>query len=114
MIPFEKIPTAIGQLCEDMAFIKKFIEEFRNTPPPEPDRWFDLDELVAYDPHKRSKSTFYRYTREHTIPFHKGDQNRKLIFLKSEIDRWLKQGRHKTLAEISAEADTYLEKRGLK
>jgi hypothetical protein len=41
-----------------------------------------------------------------TIPVHKG--GKKLRFLKSEIDAWLKQGRKKTLAETAAEADAYL------
>jgi hypothetical protein len=40
------------------------------------------------------------------IPVHKG--GKKLRFLKSEIDSWLKQGRKKTFAEIATEADCYL------
>lgn len=114
IIPFEQIPTAIGQLCEDVAIIKKFIQEFHSTPLPEPDQWLDLNALVAYDPEKRSKATFYRYTRERSIPFHKGGKGRKLTFLKSEIDLYFKQGRRKTIDEISAEADSIIKKRGLK
>jgi hypothetical protein len=44
-----------------------------------------------------------------TIPVHKG--GKKLRFLKSEIDNWLRQGRKKTLAEIAEEANTYLLKK---
>jgi len=110
IILFEQIPMAIGQLCEDMAIVKKFIEQYLNTPPPEPDHWLDINELVAYDPEKRSKATFYGYTARKEIPFHKNCK--KLVFLKSEIDHWLKQGRQRTIAEISAEADTYLKRRG--
>ncbi|MBK8451686.1 MAG: hypothetical protein IPL42_17400 [Saprospiraceae bacterium] len=46
-----------------------------------------------------------------TIPAHKG--NKKLRFLKSEIDTWLKQGRKKTFAETAKEAEQYCKtKRG--
>lgn len=76
------------------------------------DRWFDLNELVAYDPEKRSKPTFYGYVHEGTVPYHK--RGKKLIFLKSEIDLWLKSGRVKTNTEIEAEADDFLTKKGLK
>jgi hypothetical protein len=44
------------------------------------------------------------------IPVHKG--GKKLRFLKSEIDSWLKQGRKKTLAETASEAEAYLHKKG--
>jgi hypothetical protein len=40
------------------------------------------------------------------IPVHKG--GKKLRFLKSEIDNWLRQGRKKSNAEIEVEADQYL------
>ncbi len=79
---------------------------------PNPDRWFDLNELVDYDPEKRSKPTFYNYVHKGTIPYHK--RKKKLIFLKSEIDEWLKSGRVKTNAEIETDADDYLTKKGLK
>lgn len=110
----ENSPADFVKLCEDVALIKKFIQELSTTPPPEPDRWFDLKELVAYDPQKRSIDTFYGYTRERTIPFHKGEKTRKLLFLKSEIDLWLKQGKQKTISEISAEADSVIKKWGTK
>jgi hypothetical protein len=44
------------------------------------------------------------------IPVHKG--GKKLRFLKSEIDNWIKQGRKKTLAETASEAESYLKKKG--
>jgi hypothetical protein len=107
----EQISKDFSQLCQDMAIVKELLLNAHNvTPPPEPDRWFDLKELVAYDPQKRSIDTFYGYTRERTIPFHKGEKTRKLLFLKSEIDLWLKQGKQKTIAEISAEADYVIKK----
>ncbi|MFC2080372.1 helix-turn-helix domain-containing protein, partial [Bacteroidota bacterium] len=51
---------------------------------------------------KRSKATFYGYIHNRSIPFHK--RSKKLVFLKSEIDDWLKAGRRKTRSEIESEA----------
>jgi hypothetical protein len=65
----------------------------------------DLNELVAYDPEKRTKNTFYGYIHKKTIPYHK--RNKKVLFLKSEIDHWLKQGRRKTDAELDEEVQKY-------
>lgn len=70
--------------------------------PANQDRWFDLDELTDYDPEKRTRATFYGYVHRKEIPFHK--RGKKLYFLKSEIDEWLKAGRKKTVDEIEADA----------
>jgi hypothetical protein len=73
---------------------------------PDPDRWFDLTELCSYLPDKPVKPTVYGWVHNSLIPCHK--KGKKLFFLKSEIDNWLKAGRKKTLAETAAEADNYL------
>ena len=87
--------------------VRKVISETQQAEQPtETDRWFDLNELCQYDPEKRKKPTFYGYVSSNSIPNHK--QGKKLIFLKSEIDNWLKQGRRKTNTEIANEAEQYL------
>lgn len=73
------------------------------------DIWFDINELCQYHPDKPSKPTVYGWVNTGTIPVHKGCK--KLRFLKSEIDNWLKKGRKKTLAEMSIEAEHFLNKR---
>ena len=73
--------------------------------PTETDRWFDLNELCEYHPDKPCKPTVYGWVNAGIIPVHKG--GKKLRFLKSEIDSWLKQGRKKTLAETAGEAEQY-------
>lgn len=70
------------------------------------DKWLDIDEFCSYDPEKRSKATVYGMTSAGTIPFHK--RGKKIYFLKSEIDTWLKSGRRKTIAEIGASASEYI------
>jgi excisionase family DNA binding protein len=81
-----------------------------HAPHAEADQWFDLEELCKYHPDKPSKATVYGWVNAGTIPVHKSAK--KLRFLKSEIDAWLKQGRKKTLAETETEAEKYLKRKG--
>lgn len=90
--------------------IKKVLSIKQAEQPTEIDRWFDLNELCIYHPDKPSKPTVYGWVNTSTIPVHKG--GKKLRFLKSEIDNWLKQGRKKTFAETAKEAEIYLKKKG--
>lgn len=64
--------------------------------------WLNLDGLCAYLPEEPAKQTVYTWVSNQTIPFHK--KGKKLYFLKSEIDEWLKAGRRQTRAEIATEA----------
>ncbi|MBK8486099.1 MAG: helix-turn-helix domain-containing protein [Saprospiraceae bacterium] len=57
----------------------------------ENDHWLDLKELCQFLPDKPSKATVYSWIHNRTIPFHKG--TKKLRFLQSEIDAWMKEGR---------------------
>jgi hypothetical protein len=102
----EQLLQAAPQLCEDMTIIKRQLLEKNKELQSEPDHWFDLNQLVEYDPEERAKSTFYGYTRAKTVPFHK--RGKKLLFLKSEIDNWLIEGRKDTSAELTGKVDTYI------
>ena len=70
------------------------------------ERWFDLQELCDYLPDKPAKATIYAYVSEEKIPFHKGPK--KLRFLKSEIDKWLNEGKGRGSTEIDLETDYFL------
>ena len=109
VITFNELPKAVTQLCEDMAFVKRHLLETNNEHQPDPDCWFDLNELCEYLPDKPAKATVYGWVHNCLIPCHKGQK--KLRFLKSEINQWLKTGKQKTVAEISDEADQYLVKK---
>ena len=106
-LTFDQLPKAVGQLYDKLNNIERLLHLQGNTSPPETDRWFDLNELCEYLPDKPAKATVYGYVHAGTIPCHKGQK--KLRFLKSEIDTWLKSGRRKTVAELAAEADAYLQ-----
>jgi len=77
--------------------IKKVLSTQQAEQPTETDRWFDLNELCIYHPDKPAKATCYGWVHSGLIPHHKG--GKKLRFLKSEIDNWIKQGRRKTVQE---------------
>jgi excisionase family DNA binding protein len=79
--------------------IQKVQKEADNT-------WFDLNELCTYLPDKPAKPTVYAWVNQGIVPYHKG--GKKLRFLKSEIDNWLRNGKHLTKAEAAHEIDQFL------
>jgi excisionase family DNA binding protein len=109
LLTLETLPKAFVQLTYEVSEIKRLLLEKSNEQPKETDRWFDLNEFCDYHPDKPSKPTVYGWVHSGLIPVHKG--SKKLRFLKSEIDDWIKQGRRKTLAETASEADSYLNKK---
>jgi excisionase family DNA binding protein len=102
-LPIEDLQTVIID-CVNSCL--KNNKQAHSEQPTETDRWFDLNELCQYHPDKPTKPTVYGWVNARGIPVHKG--GKKLRFLKSEIDDWLKQGRKKTWAETAKEAENYL------
>ena len=47
--------------------------------------------------------TLYGKVSHRTIPYHKPPGSKKLVFLKSELDEYLAQGRRKTVKELQEE-----------
>ena len=104
--PFEIIDARLSN-------IENLLLDLKHAPKtacdlPETDRWFTINELCEYLPDKPVKSTIYGYVHTLSIPFHK--TTKRLRFLKSEIDTWLKSGKRKTVSEIEDEADQYFVK----
>ncbi len=52
-----------------------------------------------------SKNYLYRLTSDHQIPHYK--RGGKLVFNRSELDKWLLHDRVRTDEEVKAEADNY-------
>lgn len=86
---FEQLPKAFSQLTNEVSEIKMMLLEKSSTTPTKPDRWLNLTELCAYHPDKPTKPTVYGWVKAGSMPVHKGAK--KLRFLQSEIDHWLKQ-----------------------
>ena len=109
-LTLETLPKAFTHLTNEVSETKRLLLEKSNQRPIETDRWFNLNELCNYHPDKPSKPTVYGWVNTGNVPVHKG--GKKLRFLKSEIDTWLRQGKKKTFAETASEADNYLKKKG--
>ncbi len=107
---FDKLPTMIGALLSSMERIESILgEQASQVATIESDRWFDINELCDYLPDHPSIQTVYGWTNNRQIPFHK--PRKKLQFLKSEIDTWIKSSKRKSISEIAAEADKYSKSR---
>ena len=102
-LPIEDLQTVIIDCVNSCLRNSK---QVHSEQPTETDRWFDLQELCIYHPDKPQKTTVYGWVNVKSIPVHKS--GKKLRFLKSEIDSWLKKGKKKTYDELAIEADQYL------
>ena len=81
---------------------------------PSSDQWFDLNGLIEYLPSHPKSQTIYDWVHKKIIPFHKTPGSKTLVFLKSEIDEWMKSGRRKTQHEKATLANNYLKNKNNK
>lgn len=102
-LPIEDFQTVIIDCVNSC--LKNNKEESK-IPTNQPEQWLDLNELIKYDPEKRTKPTWYSKISKGEVPYHK--RGKKVYFLKSEIDNWLKSGKQKSKEEIEQEAENYL------
>ncbi len=101
-ISFNDMPQALAYLISKVDKLETLLS-VQTTARVEPsDRWFNLQELCEYLPDHPAKQTVYGWIGQHTVPYHK--KGKKLQFLKSEIDAWLKLDKRKTAAELHTEA----------
>ncbi len=104
-LTLETLPKAFINLTNEVSEIKRLLLTKSNEQQTEIDLWFNLSEFCIYHPDKPCKPTVYGWVNAGTVPVHKS--NKKLRFLKSEIDNWLRQGRKKTLTETANDASLY-------
>jgi excisionase family DNA binding protein len=93
---FDKIPTKLDNLINEVQYLKELITEnqlAKNLS----NEWFTLIELIQYLPNKPAKATIYGKVTRKEIPFYK--KGKHLYFKKSEIDEWLLSGKITTKAE---------------
>ncbi len=110
-ISFNDMPKALAYLIGKVDKLETLLST-QTTAKVEPaDRWFNLQELCEYLPDRPARQTVYGWIGQHAIPYHK--KGKKLQFLKSEIDAWLRTDKRKTAAELQAEAIQFINaKRG--
>lgn len=102
-LPLEDLQAAITECLNSCLQSHKHPS---NNSQQEPDRWFNLTELRDYLPDKPAKATVYEWVSNGEIPHYKGEK--RLRFLRSEIDQWLKSGKRKTQKELAEDADAHL------
>lgn len=108
-ITFEKLPEAMEYLISKVEKLESLLTT-KQPEAQESDHWFNLNELRQYHPDHPAAPTVYAWVGQRLIPNHK--HGKKLMFLKSEIDAWLKTGKRKTASEIEAEAQQYVTDNG--
>lgn len=89
------------QIVEDT--VRKVFNTQTKEPAEEPPIWMDIDEYRAYNPEHPKRCTVYSQVHLKKLPYHR--KGKKLFFLKSEIDEFLKSGRRKTMDELQAETE---------
>ena len=104
---FEDLPKAMTWMMDKLNELTSKVDSINNqTVQPQTDQWMNLKELCEYLPNHPAEQTVYGWTSCHQIPFHK--RGKRIMFLKSEIDTWLHDGKIKSQKELEAEATLFL------
>ena len=105
-ITFEEMPKAMGRMMAKLDELGSKLEEMSKVARPRvEEHWMSLKELQEYRPSHPAEQTVYGWTSNHNIPFHK--RGKRIMFLKSEIDEWLHDGKIKSQIELQKEALRY-------
>ena len=106
-ITFEDLPKAMSWMMDKLNKLDSKIDGLNNIPQIRPaDQWMNLNELCEYLPSHPAEQTVYGWTSCHQIPFHK--RGKRIMFLKSEIDAWLHDGKRKSQKELAEEAAQFI------
>lgn len=110
-LKFEQLPTVIASLTDEIKELKAFLLH-KSQPQPEIETPIQLDKIIPLT--GLSKPTIYGYVQRNEIPYHK--KGNRLYFFKSEIIKWIRSGKVKSMNELEADVDTYLsnKSKGLK
>lgn len=104
-IKFEDMPKALAYLIEKVEELDRKLESLGDASSSGKDVWMGIKELCAYLPTRPATQTVYGWTSAHLIPFHK--KGKRILFLKSEIDKWLIGEQLKSIREIEADAEAF-------
>lgn len=104
-ISFEQLPAAVAEMKEDiknlLSTTNKIIEGL-NSPKENQPHNIPVDIDTASELTGLAINTLYRYCREGRIPCYK--RGKRLMFYGSELDKWVHDGRRKTIEERVAES----------
>jgi excisionase family DNA binding protein len=106
-INFNNLPEAVGQLQESQSRIEKLLVKMSENligNVNKPDRLLSVIEAAALL--NLSVPTIYSLVHRRAIPNNK--KNKRLYFLQSELESWIKQGHRKSNDEVAVDVEKYL------
>ena len=103
-ITFETLPAAISQLFLEVENLKTLITGQSAEPSQAKDVFLTLSQTALFL--NLSNATIYAKVGQREIPHCK--RGKRLYFLKSDLENYLKEGRKKTATEIHNEAEQHL------
>lgn len=104
-LSFEDLPKAVGQLYQKIDSIQKLLLE-RDKQQSQKQSNIFLTVQQAAEFLNLSKATIYSKCSRSELPHMK--RGKRLYFSQTELDKYLKSGRVKTISEIQNEADQFL------
>ncbi len=103
-ITFEQVPKVITQLYEKLENIERLLLQKPQVEQPQTEQLITIKEAGKFL--SLSVPTIYGLVSKAEIPVSK--KEKRLYFSKQELTEWIKSGRKKTCAEITAEATNYI------
>ena len=108
-LKFEHLPQAVAMLIKQVSELKQLLlQKAEQQLPPQPERLLTVQEAAQFL--NLTVPTIYSKVSRGELPVMK--RGKKLHFSSTELMQYLKQGRKLTNAEIEAEAEEYLTKKG--
>ncbi len=104
---FDQLPAMVSAMRNDLILIKELLQaNGASHVNKEAERWLSLKDLCDYLPGRPAAATVYSWVHARKIPHQKF--GKRLAFLKSEIDIWLRDHKRQTISEIEEEAESHL------
>lgn len=112
------MPQVMAEMYSQISEIKNMISDLclqrdaDNSQQDNSESWLTVEDLCEYLPEHPTKQTIYNWIAKNEIPYYK--KNRRIRFLKSEIEQWLLIDKKKSASEIRSDILEYVKKNPLK